>query len=256
VPGRYDRYDLALRTTSPPEPASRVRPKTGCLSIPLVQGYDGTAPVELGIAFALVPWLNSAPFGFAIMPYAVGIDVRELPLTETVTLTFDAGVDLTRVSRSSFTPVRHPGANEALRRRAAEPGRTISPRLTVSGDGKPIILLGHHGSRFEIGTASIRAGVRPDTSKARRFRGGKLERGRIVFRHRRFRRVPHQAHPRRRTHPASSNLVVRFSNSDGLYFGGQRWPRGSCAVHLSLGPVEITGADVAVRQKTTPSPSI
>jgi len=42
----YDRYDLALRTTSPPEPASESA-EDWLHEHPLVQGYDGTAPVEL-----------------------------------------------------------------------------------------------------------------------------------------------------------------------------------------------------------------
>jgi len=205
-----------------------------------------------GVGLFLLPETATAKPGFALLPFATADFAEEVQITDNLTLGFKGTVDLSSNVGIFVRPDTDIQFLSGLT--SGGPAPVTGDFSVVLGLGQPnapIIILGSpDGSRLEIGGVSAVAGAR--------FRNGlevftelALEAGKVVVK------------------PAADdsdgfiasllpgdglnidfNLMVGFSTTKGIYFGGSGRFEIELPVHRKIGPVEILSAALAIRPKS------
>ena len=218
--------------------------------LPLLESDFGPLDVTAGIGmFPLPPTASEKP-GFSFLPYVDGDASGTIQLTDSVAITFEAGVDadggigiLVRPSGvSAFASILSPPTSATA---ALALGVVVK-----SADGSPTVLAGSRdASRLEVRSASVRGGVRAaSASGIDSFAEIALQGARIVVK------------------PDSGDadgflatllpgdgltvdlaLTVGLSSRQGVYFGGSSGLEIELPAHVELGPIEIDAATIAVR---------
>ena len=200
--------------------------------LPLLESDFGPLDVTAGVGmFPLPPTASEKP-GFSFLPYVDGDASGTIQLTDSVAITFEAGVDadggigiLVRPSGvSAFASILSPPTSATA---ALALGVVVK-----SADGSPTVLAGSRdASRLEVRSASVRGGVRAaSASGIDSFVEIALQGARIVVK------------------PDSGDadgflatllpgdgltvdlaLTVGLSSRQGVYFGGSERPRDRAA---------------------------
>lgn len=224
------------------------------LRVPIVGDPRGDVPVELGFGLFMVPATGSTQPGFALLPYAIGTTAIELDLTDTLQFKVNAAFDL----QGGVGLLINPGAVPRLLVDliASAGGGPAAPSSThlavdlVSTASSPILLLGSSdASHLQIGGASLTFGARltsdnktdiygelalnqgqmtikPGSSDADSFISSLLPSGGIT---------------------AGFNVGVGVSSSQGLYLTGSSGLEIQLPIHVTLGPIDVTSATLAIR---------
>ncbi len=226
------------------------------LRVPVIE--DDVAPkVEVGIGLFMLPASGTEGPGFAILPYAQGIAVTELELTENISLTFEAGFDLhagvgllvrpDQPPKLLFDLIPSAGSGTAP---PSSANMNIGIVATGASERRIVILGSADASRFDMAGASAKGGARVDsTGKLDAFVEVELHDAQIVVKP----GADSDAFIEKLL-PAEGitvgfGLVVGFSSAQGFYFGGSGALEVQLPTHVALGPVEITSTTLAVRPR-------
>ncbi len=212
---------------------------------------ESAVSLEAGVGLFMLPETAAAKPGFAVLPYGSANVQQGIDLSDLVHLAFDGTVQLD----GGIGALVRPGKDIALLT-GFGPGTpsaasgTVSLALRVGKDGEPTVILGAaDASHFEIVGASVLGGARFHSSgKYEIFVELALQGAKIVIKP-----GPDDADSFLATLlpgeglSIATDLTVGFSTTQGVYFGGSGGLEISLPAHISLGPVEIQGATMAVR---------
>ncbi len=227
------------------------------LRMPVVGDARGTSPadvpVEIGAGLFMVPPVGSTQPGFALLPYVTGTESIAVDLTDTVQLTVDAAFDLAGGVGLLINPGAVPQLLVDLI--AASGGGTAPGTSThlalglVSTGSTPMLLLGtSDASPLQSGGASLTVGARLTSNNAVDVYGElALNQGLLVIK-------PGDGDADSFIASllpdggiqAAVNLGVGVSSSQGLYLTGSSGLSIQVPVHVSLGPIDITSATLAI----------
>ncbi len=213
---------------------------------------ESSVPLDVGVGLFALPETATEKPGFAVLPYASAGVEQGFALGEFVTLDVDGSVRLDGGVGALVRPDKGielltgfgPGAPSAA-------SGTLRIALRVSSDGEPIIVLGTaDASRFEFVSASALGGVRFHSSGAYEvYVEFALDGAKIVV------KPGDDADSFLATLlpgegiTIGTDLTVGFSTTQGIYFGGSGGLEIAIPAHISLGPIEIQGASIAVKFK-------
>jgi hypothetical protein len=199
----------------------------------------------------MLPETAAAKPGFAVLPYGTAGVHQGIDLSDTLHLAVDGTVQLDGGIGALVRPGKDielltgfgPGTPSAA-------SGTVSISLRVGKEGDPIIIIGTaDASHFEIVGASALGGARFHSSgKYEVFVELGVHGAKIVIKP-----GPNDSDSfLAKLLPAEglsigTDLTVGFSTTQGLYFGGSGGLEINLPAHISLGPVEIQGAMIAVR---------
>lgn len=214
-----------------------------------------TSGAEVGIGLFALPETTAAKPGFALLPYADAVAAEQIPLSDTVTLTFRGGVDFAGGIAIVCRPdqpiglfvdiVSSAGAGTPP---AAAAAAALALVATPSG-GTGLVLLGSTGgSRLEVATASIETGARADsTGKLDLYVESNLRGGKLVV-------APDgDADSFVSTvlpqggFELDFDLLVGLSREVGFYFGGSGALEVQLPVHVQVGPIGVSAVTVALK---------
>ena len=211
------------------------------------------AQFETGVGLFLLPETAAAKPGFSLMPFAsVQLD-EEFELSEILTLGIKAGMDLTGGVGINVRPAKDieffaglgSGTPSAV-------SGNFSALLKLGKDGEPIIVFGAKDqSRLEFAAVTTEGGTRFHSGgKFEIFTEFSLQDGKIVVKPSEEDKDGFLA----KLLPADGlqigiKLDVGFSSTQGVYFGGSGGLEITIPTHITLGPVEICSALVAVKFK-------
>jgi hypothetical protein len=212
---------------------------------------ESSVAFEAGVGLFMLPETAAAKPGFAVLPYGSagiqqGVDLSELVhLTAGGTVRLDGGIGaLVRPGKDiELLTGFGPGTPSAA-------SGTVNIALRVGKEGEPTIVIGTaDASHFELVGASALGGVRFHSSgKYEVFVEAGVQGAKIVVKP-----GPDESDsflatllPRDGL-SVGTDLTVGFSTTQGLYFGGSGGLEINLPAHISLGPVEIQGAMIAVR---------
>jgi hypothetical protein len=246
---RYPLLDLQTRgllTAGALSPAqvSGVSPQ-----LSLIEDALDAARLGAGVGLYLLPETATDKPGFAMLPYVAGSFEDDIPVTDDLTLAIKGNLDLTGGVGLFVRPNQDVSFFSGMNSGGPAPVTgDLTFTLKLGEPDAPIVIVGTpDASRMELGGVSATAGAR--------FRSGLevfaefgLEKGKIVVK------------------PSDDDsdgfvasllpkdgleldfdLMVGFSTTKGLYFGGSGKFEIDLPVHVSLGPVEIVSAKAAVR---------
>lgn len=206
-----------------------------------------------GVGLFLLPETAGAQPGFALLPFATGKFETELPISDDVTLGFKGDVDLTGGVGALVRPGKdiqfmagfQSGSPSAL-------SGNLGILFKVGKDSEPVIIIGSaDASNLQFATVSVEGGTRFHTGgKFEVFTEFALDGGKIVVKPGPNERDGFLA----QLLPADGlrvdfDLVVGFSTTQGLYFGGSGGLEIALPAHVQLGPIEIVSALLAVKFK-------
>ncbi len=220
------------------------------LRLTLLASLRDPDSLNAGVGLFLLPETATDKPGYALLPISSATFDQELNLTPNLTLTLSEGIDLTSGVGMFVRPNKDVAFSAGL-----ESGTTA----VVSGDFKvnlqlgtpsdPIIVLGSPGgSRLELGGVSTEAGLRFQTTGGTEvFTEFGLEAGKIVIKPSSDDADGFLA----KLLPAGGlnvdfDLVIGFSTTKGVYFGGSGGFEIPLPVHTEIGPVEILSGKLAV----------
>lgn len=223
------------------------------LRLVLLSTDGGDETLEAGVGLFLLPETAAAKPGLAVLPYGSANVKQGIDLSEFVHLAFDGTVQVDGGIGALVRPSKDielltgfgPGTPSAA-------SGTISIALRVGKEGKPTVILGSaDASHFELVAASALGGARFHSSgKYEIFVELGLEGAKIVIKP-----GPDDADSFLATLlpgeglSIGTDLTVGFSTTQGIYFGGSGGLEISLPAHISLGPIEIQGATMAVKFK-------
>ena len=206
---------------------------------------------EAGVGLFILPETAAVKPGFAVLPYGTAGVHQGVDLSDTLRLVVDGTVQLDGGIGALIRPEKDielltgfgPGTPSAA-------SGTVSIALRAGKEGTPTVVIGAaDASHFEIVGASALGG-------ARFHSGGKYE----VFVELGVQGAKIVIKPGpddsdsflAQLLPAEglsigTDLTLGFSTTQGLYFGGSGGLEIHLPTHISLGPVEIQGAMIAVR---------
>ena len=206
---------------------------------------------EAGVGLFMLPETATAKPGFAVLPYGAAGLHQGVDLSDNLRLVIDGTVQVD----GGIGALVRPGKDIALMT-GFGPGSpsaasgTVSLALQVGKEGVPTIIIGTaDASHFELLGASALGGARFHSSgKYEIFVELGVQGAKIVI----------KPDPKDSDSFLSSllpaeglsigtDLTVGFSTTQGLYFGGSGGLEINLPAHISLGPVEIQGAMIAVR---------
>ncbi|HEX8494997.1 MAG TPA: DUF6603 domain-containing protein [Pyrinomonadaceae bacterium] len=206
-----------------------------------------------GVGLFLLPETAADKPGFALLPYASAGFTEEIEISEDITLGFEGGIDLTGGAGILVRPNRD--VEFKLGFASGAPGAAsgnLGVILRLGQPGTPIVIVGTPGaSRLEFGGISVEGGTRfSGEGKFEVFTEFELKAGKIVIKPSAEERDGFLS----KLLPGDGleikfDLVVGFSTTQGLYFGGSGGLELSLPAHIQLGPVEIESAMLAVRVK-------
>jgi hypothetical protein len=212
---------------------------------------ESTVALEAGVGLFMLPETATAKPGFAVLPYGTAGIHEGVDLSELVHLAVDGTVQLDGGIGALVRPAKDielltgfgPGTPSAA-------SGTVSIALRVGKDGEPTVLIGTaDASHFELVSTSALGGARFHSSgKYEVFVELGIQGAKIVVKP-----GPDDSDSfLAKLLPADglsigTDLTVGFSTTQGIYFGGSGGLEIHLPAHISLGPVEIQGAMMAVR---------
>jgi hypothetical protein len=212
---------------------------------------ESSVAFEAGVGLFMLPETAAAKPGLALLPYGTAGIHQGVDLSDVVRLAVDGTVQIDGGIGALVRPGKDielltgfgPGTPSAA-------SGTLTIALRVSNDGEPTIVIGtadashfemvgasvlggarfHSGGRYEIfvelGVAGAKIVIKPGPDDSDSFLAALLPSDGLSIR---------------------TDLTVGFSTTQGLYFGGSGGLEINLPAHISLGPVEIQGAMIAVR---------
>jgi hypothetical protein len=223
-----------------PEPGEEDIP---ALQIPLISIEDEN--VEFGVNFLPLPFAGSPP-GIALAPYLVGALEEKTQLSGEFTLIMRASMDL----KENLGIVLIPGQPVRFVSTAAGAKGQLEVRLeqTLEEENEYIVLLGDaEGNRLEYRLFALALGLTLDKQNRQELYGEfKIGGGRIVV-------APGQGDSFLDKILPPDGITVGFdvtlgwSSERGVYFQGSGGLEVMVPVHLSLGPVDLSGVYLGVR---------
>jgi hypothetical protein len=210
-------------------------------------------PVELsaGAGLFLLPETPFEKPGFAIMPFASGELEESIEITDKLSLVIKTAIDITGGVGILARPGKDITAFAGLD--SGTPGNitgVLSLLFSLNGESEPFILIGKRdASRLEIGAVSAEAGTRfHSQGKFEIFSEFGIQQGKIVIKADESDGFLAALLPTDGI-TVDFDLVVGFSSTKGLYFGGSGGLEIQLPAHIQLGPVEITSAMIALKPK-------
>jgi hypothetical protein len=203
--------------------------------------------IEAGVDFFVLPPTATALPGIALSPYVKGLADLTLDITDTLSLILKAVFDLSKGVLVSLRPGQDITVQTNLLGGAAAAG-AFSATLQTSGEGgaKVVVLGSSAGSRFEYSSLSLTLGARTDGNGQTFYAEAALADGALVI-------VPGgdadgflgKLLPDSLTVDAS--ITVGLDSRLGVYFSGSGGLEIEIPAHISVGPIEIMSATVAVK---------
>ena len=206
---------------------------------------------EAGVGLFILPETAAAKPGFAVLPYGTGGVHQGVDLSDILHLAVDGTVRLDGGIGALVRPGKDielltgfgPGTPSAA-------SGTVSIALRAGKEGEPTVVIGTaDASHFEIIGASALGGARfHSRGKYEVFVELGVQGAKIVIKP-----GPDDSDSfLAKLLPAEglsigTDLTVGFSTTQGLYFGGSGGLEINLPAHISIGPVEIQGAMIAVR---------
>ncbi len=213
---------------------------------------ESAVAMNAGVELFILPETATDKPGFALLPYGTAALGDGIDLSETLRLMFDGSIGLDGGAGALVRPGKDiqmfTGFTGAGNPSAAN--GTVSIGLRVGADGEPTIIVGtadasrfeatalsalggarfHSGGKFEVFLETAVAGakivIQPAQGDSDSFLNALLPTDGLVI---------------------GSDLTIGFSTTQGIYFGGSGGLAVNLPAHISLGPVEIQGAMIAVR---------
>jgi len=223
------------------------------LKINLIEDSTDAAQFNIGIGLFILPETGSDKPGFMLLPYASGEVSETFSLTDSLSLGLEGDLDLT----GGVGILVRPGQETELKTGFGAGGpSSISGKfgvlLALKQPGEPFTLFGKpDASRLEVAGVSTKGGIRFHTGgKLEVFTEFALEKGKIVIKP-----DPEEADSfLSKIFPEEGieiefDLTVGFSTKQGIYFSGSGGLEIALPVHLSLGPVDIQSATIALKLK-------
>jgi hypothetical protein len=218
---------------------------------PFIESTADPGSFGTGVELFILPQTAADMPGFAILPYATGGFDASVQLTDNLTLGFGGGIDLTAGVGALVRPNKDAqfltglssGSPTAL-------GGNLTLSMTLGLPSDPSVIVGDPAaSRLQFGGISTALGTRAGTaSKLDVYSEFALQAGQIVIKP-----AAGDADGFLATLLPSNgiqvgfDLTVGFSTQRGLYFRGSGAFELVLPVHLTLGPVSIESAKIAVR---------
>jgi hypothetical protein len=259
VAGLADAWGAEVRQTML-EPDTAVQLKVGAIAptaaldtvIRLVLLHsESIVALEAGVGLFMLPETAAAKPGFAVLPYGTAGIHQGVDLSDLVRLVADGTVQLDGGVGALVRPGKDielltgfgPGTPSAA-------SGTVSIALRVGKEGEPTVIIGTaDASHFELLGASALGGARFHSSgKYEVYVELGVQGAKIVIKP-----GPDDCDSFLATLlpgdglSIGTDLTVGFSTTQGLYFGGSGGLEINLPAHISLGPVEIQGAMIAVR---------
>jgi hypothetical protein len=219
----------------------------------LLQSESAVA-MNAGVGLFVLPETATAKPGLAVLPYATAGLHDGIDLSDSLRLMFDGSVALD----GGVGALVRPNADIQVLTGFTGAGNptsasgTFSIGLRLGAAGEPTIVAGSgDASRFEVAGASALGGTRFHANgKNEIFFEVAVEGAKIVIKP-----APGESDSfLTQLLPADglsigSDLTVGFSTTQGIYFGGSGGLEVNLPAHISLGPVEVQGAKIALRIK-------
>lgn len=221
----------------------------------LLQDVIASVETEAGLGLFILPETATAKPGFSILPYARGTSSKTFDLSETLKLIFEASFDLTLgvgiVVRPDQPVDLITDIIPSVSNGVAPPSKgSISIGLLYGKAGTPIIIMGSaDASRLEFESISATGGIKASSTGSKSFFVEcALNGGRIVIKPSTEDADSFLA----RILPADGmtmdfGLVIGIDSGAGLYFRGSSSLEIQLPVHITLGPIEIQSASVAIK---------
>jgi hypothetical protein len=212
---------------------------------------ESLVALEAGVGLFMLPETAAAKPGFAVLPYGTAGIHEGIDLSDMVRLVADGTVQLDGGVGALVRPDKDielltgfgPGTPSSA-------SGTVSIALRVGKEGEPTVLIGTaDASHFELLGASALGGARFHSSgKYEVYVELGVQGAKIVIKP-----GPDDSDSFLETLlpgdglSIGTDLTVGFSTTQGLYFGGSGGLEINLPAHISLGPIEIQGAMIAVR---------
>lgn len=208
---------------------------------------------EAGVGLFMLPETAAAKPGFAVLPYGTAGVHQGVDLSDILHLAVDGSVQLD----GGIGALVRPGKEIELLTgfgsgSPSAASGTVSIALRVGKEGEPTVVIGTaEASHFEMIAASVLGGARfHSNGKYEVFVELGVQGAKIVIRP-----APDDGDSfLAKLLPADglsigTDLTVGFSTTKGLYFGGSGGLEIHLPTHITLGPVEICSALIAVKFK-------
>jgi hypothetical protein len=220
------------------------------LRLTLVASLRDPEALNAGVGLFLLPETATNRPGYALLPISSASFDQEINLSPNLTLTLSEGVDLTSGVGMFVRPDQDVDFSAGLESgTAAAVSGDFKVKLQLGSPGDPIIVLGSpDASRLQLGGVSTEAGLRFQTTGGTEvFTEFGLEAGKIVIKPSSEETDGFLA----KLLPAGGlnvdfDLVVGFSTTKGVYFGGSGGFEIPLPVHTKIGPVEVLSGKLAV----------
>jgi hypothetical protein len=213
---------------------------------------ESAVALEMGVGLFALPETASAKPGFALLPYGTAGIEEGFALSDLVTFVIEGSVSIDGGVGVLVRPAS--GVEVFTGFGAGTPttaSGTIGVGVKISDDADPVIVIGSPGaSRFELVSTSVLGGVRFHAQGSYEvFVEFALEGAKIVVKPGNDADSFLSALLPRDGLSIATDLTIGFSTTQGLYFGGSGGLEIALPAHISLGPIEILGAMIAVKVK-------
>ena len=224
---------------------------TSFLKIYFVKSANILNGIEAGAGLYLLPETATDKPGFALMPFVKGSFEESVDITEKLNLIIKTAIDLTGGVGILVKPGKPISAFAGLD--SGSPGSIsglTSLLFGLNNAAEPFILIGKKdASRLEIGGISTEAGTRfQNKGNFEVFTEFGIKEGKIVVKADNADGFLAKILPGDGIN-VNFDLVVGFSSTKGLYFGGSGGLEIQLPAHIQLGPIEITSAMIALKPK-------
>src|SRR5689334_4251962 len=197
--------------------------------------------------YALPPTAGAAP-GIAVLPFVRGAAAPTIPLTDTLSLIVKAAFDLSGGVIVGMRPNQPVSLKTGVL--TGSPGSAAAFSIALANrdsSGAKQILLGTEGaSRLEYASLAITVGFRTDSKASSFFVETALTDAALVI-------TPGQdadgflAKLLPDTMAVDASLTVGLDSRLGVYFSGSAGLEVQIPAHISIGPIEIMSATIAVK---------
>lgn len=221
------------------------------LRIYFIKSENDPLSFNAGVGVFLLPETASAKPGFAVMPFFSGSFEQSIDITQKLSLVIKTAID----AKGGIGIIVRPGKDiSAFAGLDTGTPTTITGLISLlfalKGGTTPFILIGKRdASRLEIGGVSAEGGTRFHSGgKFEVFTEFGVKGGKIVIKADGADGFLATLLPGDGIN-IDFELVVGFSTTKGLYFGGSGGLEIQLPAHIQLGPIEITSALIALKPK-------
>jgi hypothetical protein len=212
----------------------------------LVAEADLTAGIDL---YALPPTASTAP-GIAFLPYVTGSATEGFSISDQLSVILKAGFDLAGGIILSIRPNQPVSLSTGIF--GGSPGSAVAFSITLQNQGvggAKQVLLGTAGaSRLEFGKLGLTVGFRTDTQTTSFYTEAALTDAALVITS-----DPDADGFLAKLLPdnltVDASITVGLDSKLGVYFSGSAGLEIEIPAHISLGPIEIMSATIAVKAK-------